>query len=183
MYNWLKNIEDIEVWDVVLSYNTLTQRNEYNKVIKKFVHENMADELYQLTIGENVLQVTSLHKFYVIKEERNFNQCWLSYEWIVAKKLKVWDILLMSDGSYVTVKEISHHHYYWTVYNLWIENVNNYYVDKWYLVHNSNNNGDHKIDFDGNTSDCESRGFRWNGNKQCMCQNCNCCVQWGSAWW
>jgi hypothetical protein len=38
------------VGDVVLSYNTITEQNEYNKVTKKFVHEDIDDELYELVI-------------------------------------------------------------------------------------------------------------------------------------
>jgi hypothetical protein len=46
-----KNIEDIEVGDEVLSYNTDTNTNETNVVVKKFIHENNVHEMYELTIN------------------------------------------------------------------------------------------------------------------------------------
>ena len=47
---------------------------------------------------------------------------------------------MMSDGRYVTIENITHHHNYWTVYNLEVENVHNYFVAEWYLVHNGAKN-------------------------------------------
>lgn len=136
--DWYKNIEDIEVGDMVLSYNPVTEQNEYNKVIKKFVHEDIDDELYELVIDWRLLKTTYAHRFYVVKWDRDDEyQCSIPYEWVAAGKLNVWDVLMMSDGTYVTIDSINHYPYHWDLYNLWVENVNNYYVDEWYLVHNS----------------------------------------------
>lgn len=136
--DWYKNIEDIEVGDMVLSYNPVTEQNEYNKVIKKFVHEDIDDELYELVINWRLLKTTKAHRFYVVKWERNdWYQCSIPYEWVAAGKLNVWNVLMMNDGTYVTIDSIEHYPYHWDLYNLWVENVNNYYVDEWYLVHNS----------------------------------------------
>ena len=135
MADWTtKNIEEIEVWDMVLTYNVETKENEYNKVLYKYIHENSIDDLYELTINGNLLKVTEAHRFYVVMDEDNWYQC--PYNWVPAKKLKVWDVLLMKDGSYVTIDEINHYSNLATVYNLLVENNHNYYVDEWYLVHN-----------------------------------------------
>ena len=135
MADWTtKNIEEIEIGDMVLTYNVETKENEYNKVLYKYIHENSIDDLYELTINGNLLKVTEAHRFYVVMDEDNWYQC--PYNWVPAKKLKVWDVLLMKDGSYVTIDEINHYSNLATVYNLLVENNHNYYVDEWYLVHN-----------------------------------------------
>ena len=85
-----------------------------------------------------MLKTTYAHRFYVVKWDRDDEyQCSIPYEWVAAGKLNVWDVLMMSDGTYVTIDSINHYPYHWDLYNLWVENVNNYYVDEWYLVHNS----------------------------------------------
>ena len=134
---WPKNIEDIEIGDMVLSYNTLTLQNEYNKVTEKYVHEDNNDELYELTIDGKILEVTRVHVFFVANDDNNDYQCNMSFKLRHAQSLKVWDRLMMSDGKYVTIENITHRHNYWTVYNLEVENVHNYFVAEWYLVHNS----------------------------------------------
>jgi hypothetical protein len=126
-----KNIEDIEVGDEVLSYNTDTNTNETNVVVKKFIHENNVHEMYELTINWEVLKVTNVHPFYVRKSASS-----KAYSWVEAQDLKVWDILLMVDGSLVTIEKINHYSNQETVYNLEVEGNHDYFVDRWYLVHN-----------------------------------------------
>ena len=128
---------------MVLSYNTETNTNEWNIVKKKLIHEDNVHEMYELTINWNVLKVTEAHRFYITRnwfEWENENQCTTPYRWIEARDLQVWDQILMKDGSLATIENIVHHPNYWTVYNLWVENVHNYFVDEWYLVHNAAKN-------------------------------------------
>ena len=128
--NWMKNIEDVQIWDMVLWYNEVIKKNEYNRVTETFVHEDVESDLYELTINWNILKVTNVHPFYVVRE-------WIDwYQWIEAQYLKVWDKLLMQDGEYEEIEWITHYPYKWTVYNLEVANTHDYYVDKWYLVHN-----------------------------------------------
>ena len=134
---WPKNIEDVQVWDMVLSYNTATSSIEYNKVTELLVHENNNDELYEVTIDGEVVKVTIAHVFFVVNDKINEYQCNAQFTLRHTKYLKVWDKLLRSDGTYATVENISHHHNYGTVYNLEVENVHNYFVHEWYLVHNA----------------------------------------------
>lgn len=133
----LKNIEDIQEWDLVLSYNTITHENEYDKVLKHFVHKNSTDDVYILTINWNVLEATEWHPFYVIGSTNNPNQCNLPYRRVSAKDLKVWDQLMMTDGTYVTIEKVSKRPNFGTTYNLYVENTHNYFVGEWYLVHNA----------------------------------------------
>ena len=133
MADWTKkNIEDVKVWDRVLSYNTDTNKNEWNLVLNRLVHEDNVHEMYELTINGKVLKVTDVHRFYVRKSDSSKD-----YDWIESKHLKVGDILLMNDGSLVKIEKINHYSNVETVYNLTVENNHNYFVDKWYLVHNS----------------------------------------------
>ena len=126
-----KNIEDVEEWDAVLSYNTDTNTNEPNIVNRQIVHKDSLHEMYELTINGNVLKVTDVHPFYVRKTDSSKD-----YDWIEAKNLKVWDNLLMTDGSLVKIEKIKHYNNQETVYNLEVDNNHDYFVDKWYLVHN-----------------------------------------------
>ena len=126
-----KNIEDVNEWDEVLSYNTNTNVNEWNVVKQKFVHIDHVHEMYELTINGEVLKVTDVHPFYVKKVDSS-----KGYDWVDAQYLKVGDVLLMIDGSLVTIEEINHYSDQETVYNLEVEGNHDYYVDRWYLVHN-----------------------------------------------
>ena len=126
-----KNIEDVEVGDEVLSYNTDTNINEANVVVKKFVHENNVHEMYELTINWKVLKVTDVHPFYVKNSASS-----KGYDWVEAQYLKVGDVLMMIDGSLVAIEKVNHYANQETVYNLEVEGNHDYFVDKWYLVHN-----------------------------------------------
>jgi intein/homing endonuclease len=133
MKDWYQNIEDIKVGDIVLSYNEDTNSNEYSKVTGVFIHENNNNDLYQLTINGNTLKVTNIHPFYVKKDWNGW------YQWIEAQNLEIWDKILLHNRTHETVEKIVHYPYQWNVYNIEVENMHNYYVDKWYLVHNKNN--------------------------------------------
>ena len=135
---WFKNIEDIQIWDMVLTYDTIKMHTEYNKITDLLVHEDNYDELYELTIDGNLLQVTSGHPFFVINNDTDNYQCKRQLKWLYAKELKVWYELLMSDGNHATIQKITHKPNHWTVYNLAVENQHNYFVGEWYLVHNAN---------------------------------------------
>ena len=132
MADWSqKNIEDVKEWDKVLSYNVDTNTNEENVVKQRIVHPDLSHEMYELTINGNVLKVTDVHPFYVKKS--NLSE---DYDWVAAQNLKVWDVLLMSDGSLVKIESINHYSNKETVYNLEVDGNHDYFVDKWYLVHN-----------------------------------------------
>ena len=126
-----KNIEDIEIGDIVLSYNTETKKTEYKEVLKLFVHENYENYMYELTINGKVLKVTGEHRIYI---KNNYG---INGEWIEVKDLKVGDKLMDKDNDIYMISLIKRYKYNNTVYNFEVEDNHNYYVttDN-YLVHN-----------------------------------------------
>jgi intein/homing endonuclease len=102
-----------------------TNVNEVNVVNQRIVHDELAHEMYELTINGNVLKVTDVHPFYVRKSESSKN-----YDWIDAQNLKVGDILLMNDGKLVKIEKINHYPNVETVYNLEVDGNHDYFVDK-----------------------------------------------------
>ena len=46
-----KDIEKVETGDVVISYNEYTHEFEPNRVLSPIVHENVDEEMYELTIN------------------------------------------------------------------------------------------------------------------------------------
>jgi hypothetical protein len=104
--------------------------------------------LYELVIDWRLLKTTYAHRFYVFRwGNDDWYKCNVPYEWVAAGKLHVWDVLMMSDGMYVTIDSIEHYPYHGQLYNIWVENVHNYYVDKWYLVHNAKADRDDEVDW------------------------------------
>ena len=63
-YFGLKNIEDIQKNDIVLSYNEKTQQNEYSIVLQTMIH-NVVEPIYTLYIKNEQLRVTGIHRFLV----------------------------------------------------------------------------------------------------------------------
>ena len=124
-----KDIDKIEVGDIVLTYNTETNKQEYNKVVNAFVFEGIKQDLYTLTINGKDIKVTEGHRFYVKTSD--------GYEYIPAKELKVGHIVLLANNEYHTIDNISHITQNNVVYNMEVENNHNYYVgDSGILVHN-----------------------------------------------
>ena len=62
--NGFKNIEDISVGDIVLSYNEKTQINEYSQVLQTMIHSTI-ESIYTLYVEEEQLRVTGIHKFFI----------------------------------------------------------------------------------------------------------------------
>ena len=124
-----KDIDKITIGEKVLSYNEFTKTNEYKTVLKMFVHNDMNETLYKLLVNGNIIEVTSLHRFYVKTES--------GYEWIAAKDLNVGDVVMNKEGQYYTIDSITNIQIKETVYNLSVEDNHNYYVtEDNILVHN-----------------------------------------------
>ncbi|TGL21018.1 DUF882 domain-containing protein, partial [Leptospira bourretii] len=123
----LKNIEDIRVGDVVLSWNETTGEREYKVVTELFLHE--INQLYEVkTTKGATLETTWNHPFWVVDRK----------EWVEVKDLQVGDVLALADGALV---EISHIRSYYVeptkVYNFEVEDNHSYYVgEDGVLVHN-----------------------------------------------
>lgn len=67
-----KNIEDIQVGDKVLSKNEETGEVAYKGVTATFNHET--DEIYKIYVGDQVIESTFNHPFYVKGKGWTFGQ-------------------------------------------------------------------------------------------------------------
>ena len=127
--NGFKDIDKIKIGDMVLTYNEVTKKNEYKKVLQTTSHVNFTDEIYTIKVDNEIIQVTEGHHFY-INNENGIN-------WLAAKYLKVGDKVKYADGTYHIIDDIFNEERIDTVYNLSIEDNHNYYVTKnKILVHN-----------------------------------------------
>jgi hypothetical protein len=119
------NIEDIQVGDLVYSYNTLTGEVEQKEVTAVMVRQS--DHINYLTIEDEngnvqMLEVTDAHPFWVVTDEPDLeraaravvdeNGVILYHEnldpglngfWVEAKDLREGDVLLGANGELVTV--------------------------------------------------------------------------------
>jgi hypothetical protein len=122
--NGLKNIEDLNEGDFVLTYNETTKQQEYKPILIK--HERFTQQMLsmELPTGE-FIQVTPEHRFFC------------NDEWIQAGNLKAGDLLHLKGGDYTTIIGIEILPHYEKVYNFDIEDNENYYVtEDGILVHN-----------------------------------------------
>ena len=122
-----KPIEDMEVGDIVLSYNTKTTSFEQKKVTELFVH----DEDKTLIINDT-LECTLNHPFF--RDD----------EWVHAEELKVGDKILKVDGEYHEITKIETSEETKTVYNFEVEDTHCYFAEG-YLAHNKCFTGDTMI--------------------------------------
>ncbi|MGZ0052668.1 polymorphic toxin-type HINT domain-containing protein [Brevibacillus gelatini] len=124
-----KNIEDIEVGDRVLAK---TENNPDGELAYKEVtalYRNQRDDIIKLHVGEQVIETTDNHPFWV--EGRG---------WVFADELQVGDKLQKADGSNLTIDEVEfvkldepvtvynftvadYHTYYVTNIGIWVHNT------------------------------------------------------------
>ncbi len=146
-----KNIEDIEVGDLVLAYDEETGETAYKPVVTLF--RNTTKEWCTVFVRGNdgeLYEITSTpgHKYFVPgnkvrKDSRaleHASYAGLSEKWVSACDLKRGDKVLLSDGTLcevegVSCKELSTPE---TTYNLEVAEFHTYYVsDACVLVHNA----------------------------------------------
>ncbi|WP_046234908.1 polymorphic toxin-type HINT domain-containing protein, partial [Paenibacillus algorifonticola] len=123
-----KNIEEIEVGDMVLSKDDETGNIAYKEVLNLFRNER--DVIYKLTIGGKLIETTFNHPFWV--EGKG---------WVLAEDLKEGYKLLDSDGKLFTIDliEIIKLKENVTVYNFEVADFHTYFVtDLSIWVHNTN---------------------------------------------
>lgn len=116
-----KNIQDIKVGDIVLSYNEKSQTNEYSKVIATMIHD-VTENIYSLYIGNDILEVTGIHRFLILRDNIE--------SWIHAADLHVGDFVRYADGTHHLIKDIEIDYRTTRVYNFEVANNHNYYVGK-----------------------------------------------------
>ena len=146
-----KNIEDIEVGDLVLAYDEETGETVYKPVVTLF--RNTTKEWCTVSVRVNdgeLYEITSTpgHKYFVPgnrvrKDSRaleHASYAGLSEKWVSACDLKRGDKVLLSDGTLceaegVSCKKLSAPE---TTYNLEVADFHTYYVsDACVLVHNA----------------------------------------------
>ena len=133
LQNYYKNIEDIQVGDIVLSYNEKTKKNVFNKVFQRMVHI-VKEKIYSLFIKDEELTVTGIHRFLITRNNRQ--------EWIQASELQEGDLVLLADGTLQEISDINIEEKPLTVYNFEVSNTHNYYVgENQILAHNKGGGG------------------------------------------
>ena len=123
----MKNIEDIKVGDMVYSINIDNNQKELKKVTELYRGESK--DIYELTIGEEVIKTTPKHQFYVVDKG-----------WIRAYELKEGDRIVAKDNSNLIINKIEYKYYEepLSVYNLTVEGYHNYLITQYeLLVHNA----------------------------------------------
>nr|WP_235533128.1 polymorphic toxin-type HINT domain-containing protein [Paenibacillus sp. Leaf72] len=101
----------------------------YKKPINQEVvglFQKQADEIYYVHIGDEIIEVTGEHPF------------WLDGKgWTFVKDLKVGDLLVSSDGTKLAIDKIEKESREATVYNFEVEDFNSYFVSNLGIwVHN-----------------------------------------------
>ena len=131
-------IEDIQVGDYVWAQNTENGETALKRVARIF--RNETDELVIVNAGDEVIETTPEHPFYVPNcEESRANSTGLGKGWVKAKDLCQGDMLVLLDGSTVAIDSVSFAALdeTITVYNFEVEDYHTYFVgDIGFLVHN-----------------------------------------------
>jgi RHS repeat-associated protein len=119
-----KNIEDIEVGDRVLAKSDVTGEVAYKKVTGLF--QKQSDEIYSIYIGKEVIEATKEHPVWIDGKG-----------WTEVRDLRVWDLLVTSDGLKIAIDKIEKEPRVTTVYNFEVEDFHSYFVSNLGIwVHN-----------------------------------------------
>ena len=133
LQNQFKNIEDIQIGDIVLSYNEEIHQNEYSIVLQTMIHD-VTEEIYDLYIEDEILTVTGIHRFYIRRKH--------NIEWIPASDLHIGDYVLFADGNWHPIFKIKIRIRSLLVYNFEVSHNHNYYVGRnQILAHNKGGKG------------------------------------------
>ena len=123
-----KEIQDVQIGDVVLSYNEILHVNEYSEVLETMIH-HVTEDIYTLYIQDIQIEVTGIHQFYI---DRDGDE-----RWIHTYDLQVGDSLRFADGTHHPIQKITKDFRTTTVYNFEVSHNHNYYVsEKRVLAHN-----------------------------------------------
>ena len=128
-----KRIENIAIGDIVLSYNEKKKQNEYSEVVQTMIHI-LNEPIYTLYIENEKLEVTGIHRFYIVRNNKNF--------WIPASDLQVGDFVLFANGTLHKINKITVDIRFIPVYNFEVSGNHNYYVGvNQILAHNKGGGG------------------------------------------
>ncbi|MCT8335633.1 polymorphic toxin-type HINT domain-containing protein, partial [Leptospira sp. 85282-16] len=138
----LKNIEDIQVGDEVLSKSDETGEVSYRKVLNTFIRQT--DAIYTVSFANGtVLETTWNHPFRVKKQGHALEKFSIeNTTWVQAKDFHPGDVALGADGKELVVTDITIEEREETVYNFEVEEYHTYFVGEvgvW--VHNEDYGG------------------------------------------
>ena len=125
--NGLKNIEDIKMGELVYSINVDTNEKELKQITA--LYTGLTDEVYEITIGDEVIKTTPKHEFYIVDKG-----------WIRAYALEEGDQIVSTGETPMVITKIVHkkNQEPTPVYNMTVEGNHNYLVTKYrLLVHNA----------------------------------------------
>jgi hypothetical protein len=125
-----KNIEDIEVRDMVLAKDENNPNGELAYKEVTALYRNQRDDIIKLHVGEQIIKTTDNHPFWV--EDKG---------WLFADELQVGDRLQKADGSNLTIDKVvlvkldepvtvynftvaDYHTYCVTDIGIWVHNTN-----------------------------------------------------------
>ncbi len=134
----LKNIEDIQVGDLVLSKSDETGEVAYKKVVNTFVRQT--DAIYRVRFTDGtLLETTWNHPFRVLKADAKGQSFSIeNTQWKEAKDLLPGDVSLSADGASLQLLSVEIDQREETVYNFEVEDFHTYFVGEvgiW--VHNA----------------------------------------------
>ncbi|MCG6146457.1 polymorphic toxin-type HINT domain-containing protein [Leptospira bandrabouensis] len=124
----LKNIEDIQVGDLVLSKSDETGEVSYRKVVNTFIRQT--DAIYTVSFADGtVLETTWNHPFRVKKQGHALEKFSIeNTTWVQAKDLHPGDVALGADGKELAITDITIDEREETVYNFEVEGYHTYFV-------------------------------------------------------
>lgn len=126
---WSKPIDELNIWDAVLSYNKSTWEKEYNKVVDIIEHTETKDLLYTLDIEWQRIEATEFHKFYISDDKED-------WKWEEIRNLKEWQFVF-SIWWAKKINSVESKKFDWPCYNITVDNNHNYFVYDGILAHNS----------------------------------------------
>ncbi|UPY81076.1 TIGR04388 family protein (plasmid) [Leptospira weilii] len=128
-----KKIEEIQVGDIVASFNEQKEEFEYNRVVETYVRQT--NKIYKLTYENGrLIETTNTHPFYIARKG-----------WVEAEKLQVGDRSVLSNENTLMIVSIEIDAREKTVYNFQVENAHTYFVtEEGVLVHNADYEGTDK---------------------------------------
>lgn len=121
-----KNIEDLIIGEMVLSYDLDNKKIIHTEISKTTKHINIKENLYWIN---GFLGITGEHPVYI------------NEKWVPIKEAKIGDVLYLETGENIKIETIEKNTGKFTVYNLHIDNeAHNYFANK-ILVHNKYSEG------------------------------------------
>ena len=128
--NILKNIEDVNIGEEVISWNELTKKAEVQKVLEKSVHQNTINMIDIILSNNSKIRLTEGHPVLTTSGWKSRNtETSLLIHGIYTNKLQIGDELvgIKNNLKVIDIKPLSNENKYET-YNLQIDNIHNFIV-------------------------------------------------------